>query len=196
MVIDTSMRIDRVTTRTGDGGQSGLADGSRRSKSDPLFVAIGDVDEVNSLLGVVATQALSDDVLREINRIQNDLFDLGGDLAMPPGGPYEDKIHRISPSQVQRLEDAVERASAQVLPLRSFVLPGGSPGAAWLHLLRTVVRRAERAVVNAEIAEPARAWNPAVRQYLNRLSDLCFAWARLANDGGKTDVLWVPGANR
>ena len=190
------MRIDRVTTRSGDGGQSGLADGSRRSKSDPVFAAIGDVDEVNSLLGVVAVQPLPDFVRSEINRIQNDLFDLGGDLAMPPGGPYEDKIHRISPAQVDRLEAAVGTASAQVEPLRSFVLPGGSSAAAWLHLLRTVVRRAERAVVLAELAEPARVWNPAVRQYLNRLSDLCFTWARLANDGGKADVLWVPGANR
>ena len=190
------MRIDRVTTRAGDAGTSGLADGSRRSKADPLFAAIGDVDEVNSLLGVVAVQVLPEFVRSEINRIQNDLFDLGGDLAMPPGGPYEDKIHRISPVQVDRLEAAVASASAQVAPLHSFVLPGGSPAAAWLHLLRTVVRRAERAVVAAEVAEPARAWNPAVRQYLNRLSDLCFTWARLCNDGGKADVLWVPGANQ
>ncbi len=190
------MLISSVTTRTGDSGQTGLADGTRLAKDHPLIQALGAVDEANSILGLVRLEMLPDDLAALLPQIQNDLFDLGGDLAMPPGGPYEDKIPRISPRQVERLEQAVAAATAQVEPLKSFVLPGGSRAAAWLHLARTVVRRAERDLVSAMAADTARDWNKETLKYLNRLSDACFAWSRLANNGGKADVLWKPGAGR
>ena len=190
------VRLNRITTRTGDGGDTGLADGSRVAKDHPLIQAIGALDEANSLLGVVRLEALPSAVMAALPLIQNDLFDLGGDLATPPGGPYEDKIPRITVAQVARLEGWAESGNAALAPLTSFVLPGGSRAAAWLHLARTVVRRAERDLVSAQHADAARAWNPACLHYLNRLSDLCFIWARLANDGGATDVLWQPGQGR
>jgi cob(I)alamin adenosyltransferase len=190
------MLISRVTTRTGDTGQTSLADGTRLAKDHPLIQTIGSVDEANSILGLVRLETLPADLAALLPQIQNDLFDLGADLAMPPGGPYEDKIPRISPRQVERLESAVAAATAQLEPLTSFVLPGGSRAAAWLHLARTVVRRAERDLVAAIAADPARAWNGEALRYLNRLSDACFTWSRLANDGGRADVLWRPGAGR
>ena len=182
--------LNRITTRTGDQGTTGLADGSRVAKDHPLIAAIGSVDEANSLLGVVRLDA----PLSELPQIQNDLFDLGADLATPPGSPWEAKIPRITDAQVARLEAWSEAANATIAPLTSFVLPAGSRAAAWLHLARTVVRRAERDLVAAQHADPERAWNPNCLRYLNRLSDVCFIWARGANDNGKSDVLWVPGA--
>ena len=128
--------------------------------------------------------------------MQNDLFDIGADLAVPPGGPYEDKLRRISEAQILRLEGLVAASVERVPPLTSFVLPGGSAGAAWLHLARTVVRRAERDLSAAIAHDPARVFNPNILRYLNRLSDACFAWARRANDDGRGDVVWVPGANQ
>ncbi len=187
------MRIDSVTTRTGDTGTSALTDGSRRPKDDLLFTAMGSVDETNSLLGVVRLQPLAPAVAAALPIIQNDLFDLGADIATPPGGPYEAKIPRIRPAQVARLDQWLLEGNATLAPLTTFVLPGGSPAAAWLHLARTVVRRAERDLVAAQNHEPLRTWNPEGLRYLNRLSDLCFVWARLANDGGKTDLGWKPG---
>ena len=181
--------LNRITTRTGDQGTTGLADGSRVAKDHPLIAAIGSVDEANSLLGVVRL----DEPLVELQQIQNDLFDLGADLATPPGSPWEAKIPRITDAQVARLEAWSERANAAIAPLTSFVLPAGSRAAAMLHLARTVVRRAERDLVAAQHADPARTWNPNCLRYLNRLSDVCFIWARGANDNGKADVLWVPG---
>lgn len=181
--------LNRIITRTGDQGTTGLGDGSRVAKDHPLIAVIGSVDEANSLLGVVRL----DTPLAELPLVQNDLFDLGADLATPPGSPWEAKIPRITDAQVARLEAWATAANAAIGPLTSFVLPAGSRAAAWLHLARTVVRRAERDLVAAQHAEPARAWNPNCLRYLNRLSDLCFIWARQANDDGKTDVLWVPG---
>mgnify|MGYP001788195877 CR=1 FL=1 len=181
--------LNRITTRTGDQGTTGLTDGTRLPKDHPLINAIGGVDEANSLLGLVRLEA----PLSNMSVVQNDLFDLGADLATPPGSPWEAKIPRITDAQIERLEIWATAANSDIAPLTSFVLPGGSPAAAWLHLARTVVRRAERDLVAAQNAEPARAWNPNCVRYLNRLSDLCFIWARAANDGGKSDVLWVPG---
>lgn len=190
------VRLDRITTRSGDAGTTGLADGTRVPKHSPLIGAIGAVDEANSLLGLVRQQPLPADVAEALPAVQNDLFDLGSDLAVPPGGPHEEHIKRISDAQVARLEALVEASTARLAPLTSFVLPGGSPGAAWLHLARTVVRRAERDLAAAIAADPARAWNRNLVRYLNRLSDCCFAWARRANDDGRADVAWRPGANR
>lgn len=182
--------LNRITTRTGDQGTTGLADGSRVAKDHPLIAAIGTVDEANSLLGVVRL----DVPMTELAQVQNDLFDLGADLATPPGSPWEAKIPRITDAQIARLEAWSVVANAGIAPLTSFVLPAGSRAAAWLHLARTVVRRAERDLVAAQHADVARAWNPNCLRYLNRLSDVCFIWARRANDDGKADVLWVPGA--
>ena len=183
------VQLNRITTRTGDQGTTGLTDGSRVPKDHPLIQVIGTVDEANSLLGVVIVEGGP----QALTAIQNDLFDLGSDLATYPGGPYEAKIPRITEAQVVRLETLATAANAGIAPLTSFVLPGGSRAAAWLHLARTVVRRAERDLVAAQHADPQRVWNPHCLEYLNRLSDLCFIWARQANDGGKADVLWVPG---
>jgi cob(I)alamin adenosyltransferase len=190
------IRLDRITTRSGDKGTTGLADGSRVSKHCPLICAIGAVDEVNSVLGMVRNCPLPDDVAAALPDVQNDLFDLGADLAVPPGGPHEEHLKRISDAQVQRLETLVAASADKVAPLTSFVLPGGSQGACWLHLARTVVRRAERDLTAAIDADPARTWNANLVRYLNRLSDCCFVWARRANDDGRSDVAWRPGANR
>lgn len=185
--------LNRITTRTGDQGTTGLTDGSRVSKDHPLISVIGSVDEANSLLGVVRLEQLPDAIATALPAVQNDLFDLGGDLATTPGGQWEDKIPRITDRQIERLETWATAANAGIAPLTSFVLPGGSRAAAWLHLARTVVRRAERELVAAQHADSTRTWNPNCLRYLNRLSDLCFIWSRLANDSGKADVLWVPG---
>jgi cob(I)alamin adenosyltransferase len=181
--------LNQIITRTGDQGTTGLGDGSRIAKDHPLIAVIGSVDEANSLLGVVRLDA----PLAELPQVQNDLFDLGADLATPPGSPWEAKIPRITDAQVARLEAWATAANAGLAPLTSFVLPAGSRASAWLHLARTVVRRAERDLVAAQHADPARAWNPNCLRYLNRLSDLCFIWARKENDGGKAEVLWMPG---
>ncbi len=186
------IRLDRITTRGGDRGETSLADGTRLPKHHPLIAAIGAVDEANSLFGVCRTCALPTDVAGVLPTVQNDLFDLGSDLAVPPGGPHEQHLKRISDAQVERIDALVAESAAKVPPLTSFVLPGGSQGAAWLHLARTVVRRAERDLSAAIAADPARTWNPNLRRYLNRLSDGCFVWARRANDDGRGDVPWVP----
>jgi cob(I)alamin adenosyltransferase len=190
------IRIDAIATRTGDTGTTGLADGTRVAKDHPLIEALGAVDEANSLLGVVRGEALPPAIAAALATVQNDCFDLGGDLATPPGGPWEAKIPRITTAQVARLDGWLAESAARLPPLTSFVLPAGSPGARWFHLARTVVRRAERALVAAQHRDPDRAWNPECLRYLNRLSDLCFAWARCCNDDGRADVAWVPGANR
>lgn len=189
------IRLDRITTRSGDRGTTALADGTRLAKHHPLIAAIGAVDEANSLLGVARTCALPDDVAAALPTVQNDLFDLGADLAVPPGGPHEAQLKRIADAQVTRLEELVAASTARLAPLSSFVLPGGTPGAAWLHLARTVVRRAERELSAAIAADAARTWNPNLLRYLNRLSDCCFVWARRANDDGRGDVAWRPGAH-
>lgn len=184
------VRLNKIYTRTGDAGTTGLVDGSRVSKGDARMTAIGDVDELNSAIGV-ALIALEDPIIRtEIARIQNDLFDLGADLATP--GEIEGAL-RIAPSQVTRLEAAIDALNVDLAPLTSFILPAGSAAAAALHLARAIARRAERSVVTlmdaADVSPPALA-------YVNRLSDYLFVAARYVNQNAGGDVLWVPGASR
>jgi cob(I)alamin adenosyltransferase len=182
------VRIDRVTTRGGDRGQTSLGDGSRWPKDHPLIVAIGVVDEANCALGMAALEDLGEALAQRVRQVQNDLFDLGADLASPPGGPHEDRIPRITAAYIQRLEAWGEEVAAELEPLSSFVLPGGTAAAARLHVARATVRAAERAVIAAQLTDRD---GPMI--YLNRLSDLCFQWARHCNDRGRSDVLWRPG---
>ncbi len=192
------VKLNKIYTRTGDAGTSGLVDGSRLPKDDALFAAIGDVDEANSLIGF-AVRALDDVAMTaRLTVIQNDLFDLGADLATPAGdGPDPfapgEMTLRVLPTQVDRLEAEIDAMNADIPPLTSFILPGGSEGAARLHLARTAVRRAERSAVAAHGQRPL---NPAALAYLNRLSDWLFVACRAANGYGADDVLWVPGASR
>jgi cob(I)alamin adenosyltransferase len=191
------VKLNKIYTRTGDKGTSGLVTGERRAKSDIIFEAIGAVDEVSAVIGmarihVVQTCPQLDAMLA---RIQNDLFDLGADLATPEKDGLGFEALRIVPAQVERLENEIDALNAELQPLRSFILPGGSPAAAALHLARTVARRAEREMVRLSQQESSKVAEPAL-QYINRLSDLLFVAARVVNDNGATDVLWVPGQNR
>ncbi|MEM6834342.1 MAG: cob(I)yrinic acid a,c-diamide adenosyltransferase [Pseudomonadota bacterium] len=187
------VELTKIYTKGGDKGKTSLVDGSRREKHDPRIDAYGTVDETNSIIGLVRLQT-SDAVDEMLSRIQNDLFDVGADLATPgenfEGGEME---LRIQPSQVERLEAEIDTMNAALEPLKSFVLPGGEPAAAHLHLARTVARRAERAITLAMQSEPI---NPVALRYLNRLSDHFFVLSRYINAQGSGDVLWVPGANR
>ncbi len=188
--------LNRIYTRTGDGGTTALATGARRPKHDLRVAAYGTVDETNACLGLARLHTAAHEVDPMLGRIQNDLFDLGADLATPETGkplPYESV--RIVDAQVERLEREIDGLNGHLASLRSFVLPGGTPAAAALHLARTVCRRAERLVV--ELAgRPDEPVSPAAVKYLNRLSDFLFVAARYANDKGALDVLWVPGQNR
>jgi len=187
--------LNRIYTRTGDGGATRLANGAQVAKTDLRVEAYGAADETNACLGLVRLHTADDaDLDRILGRIQNDLFDLGADLANPPS-PDEDptRVLRISDSQVERLENEIDGMNAALAPLTSFVLPGGSAAGAALHQARTVCRRAERAAV--ALAASANVGEPALK-YLNRLSDLLFVASRRANGNGAGDVLWVPGANR
>ena len=186
------VKLDKIYTRGGDGGQSGLSDGSRRSKADLRFAAIGAVDETNSAIGVARLTAgpFEDGMLA---RIQNDLFDLGADLCVPEDGRRAEGRLRIAPSQVERLEREIDAMNEKLEALKSFVLPGGTALAAHLHLARTTARRAERLI--AELAANETI-NPAALMYINRLSDHLFVMARAANADGMGDILWVPGGNR
>lgn len=182
--------LSRIYTKSGDRGETGLGNGMRISKDSPRVVAMGDVDELNALLGLVMLYGQFEiDLLR---LIQNELFDLGADLCMPPGED-DSKSLRITNAQVERLEREIDRLNERLQPLQSFVLPGGTIASAWLHSARTVCRRAERAVVSVVNSESI---NANLLIYLNRLSDLLFVLARVANDDGRTDVLWVPGQSR
>ncbi|GAB5348955.1 cob(I)yrinic acid a,c-diamide adenosyltransferase [Alteriqipengyuania sp. 357] len=190
------VKLNKIYTRTGDDGTTGLVDGSRSAKHAARIEAIGAVDEANSALGLAIVVVEDADDLR---RIQNDLFDLGADLATPKGAldgegfePGE-MVLRVVRGQVEWLEHTIDTANEQLEPLTSFVLPGGCEAAARLHVARATVRRAERAMTALASHEPV---NPAALQYINRLSDLLFCLARLENDGGRSDVTWVPGANR
>ncbi len=180
------VRIDRVVTKGGDSGETSLGDGTRVRKSSTRVAAIGAVDEANAAIGLLRLHT-SGEADTMLSRIQNDLFDLGADLCVP--GEAGDRL-RLTDTPIARLEAEVLAMNATVPPLTSFILPGGSPGAAHAHLARTIVRRAEREVVAVE------GLNPAVLRYLNRLSDHLFVLARVLNDNGASDVLWVPGANR
>ncbi|MHA6769661.1 cob(I)yrinic acid a,c-diamide adenosyltransferase [Sphingobium ummariense] len=188
------VKLNRIYTRTGDGGTTGLVDGSRLPKHAPRMQAVGDVDEANSAIGL-AIVAIGDAVEAGwLTMIQNDLFDLGADLATPlPEGADEPWALRIVASQVARLEAQIDAMNAELAPLDSFVLPGGGSAAAAVHLARAVVRRAERSATSAA-AEVAL--NPQALAYLNRLSDLLFVLARRLNGNGARDVKWVPGASR
>ncbi|MGI4878162.1 MAG: cob(I)yrinic acid a,c-diamide adenosyltransferase [Janthinobacterium lividum] len=190
------VKLNVIYTRTGDDGSTGLADGSRRAKDDARVAAYGTVDEANSVIGIARLAADADtdaQVDAMLARIQNDLFDVGADLATP-GDDFaaDSKSLRATASQVDRLEAEIDAMNATLAPLTSFILPGGTAAAAHLHLARTVVRRAERLAVSAALAETI---NPAAIRYLNRLSDHLFVLARLTNRE-RGDVLWVPGAGR
>ena len=186
------VRLTRIYTRGGDAGETSLGDGTRVLKYTLRVVAYGTVDEANAAIGIARlhADAATDEML---GRIQNDLFDLGADLCTPTGGRRGTGALRIVTAQTERLESEIDAMNASLAPLDSFVLPGGSPAAAYLHLARTVVRRAERLV--SELAG-VEAVNPEVLKYLNRLSDHLFVLGRRVNDGGTLDVLWTPGANR
>ena len=192
------VRLNRIYTRTGDDGTSGLVDGSRLPKHALRFEAVGAVDEANSVLGW-AVLALNDPAAGAVTRIQNDLFDLGADLATPLGGIGGDDfapsemVLRIVPSQVEWLEQRIDAVNDKLEPLRSFILPGGSEAAARLHIARASTRRAERAMTALAADEPV---NPAALAYINRLSDYLFVLARAVNADGPGDPLWAPGANR
>jgi cob(I)alamin adenosyltransferase len=186
--------LSRIYTKTGDQGETALGDGTRVSKDHPRVASYGSVDELNSVLGLLLANHPNLAEAQLLREIQNDLFDVGGDLCIPqkPEEP-PGKVLRVRPEQVTRLEQAIDRLNANLSPLRSFVLPGGRPAAAWCHLARTVCRRAERDVVTLARAEPI---NPQIVVYLNRLSDLLFVLARVCNDGGANDVLWEPGKSQ
>ena len=185
------VKLNKIYTRTGDDGTSGLVDGSRVSKASALMTAIGDVDEANSLIGVAVTFALAD-MRSRLTVIQNDLFDLGADIATPDGDFGWEPL-RVTAPQVARLESEIDAMNRDIPPLNSFILPGGSALAAALHVARAASRRAERSAVaaNADAGLNAQAL-----AYLNRLSDWLFVAARAANANGADDVLWVPGASR
>lgn len=186
------VKLNKIYTRTGDDGSTGLVDGSRVAKDDPRMAAIGDVDELNTAIGVAALH-LEGEALRRLRTIQNDLFDLGADLATP-GESFEpgEMTLRIVPAQVKRLEDELDDMNESIPSLTSFILPGGSEAGAALHVARAVCRRAERTAVSA-----ARTvlLNPEALRYLNRLSDYLFVMSRAENGNGANDILWVPGAS-
>lgn len=187
--------LNKIYTRTGDAGETALSDGSRVAKHSARVEAYGTVDELNAVLGLARLHA-DGDVDTALGRIQNDLFDLGADLSRPDMSKDADAgypVLRIIDAQAARLEAEIDAMTAVLEPLRSFILPGGSPLSAHLHMARTVARRAERLAVALGQCEDA---NPAAIKYLNRLSDWCFTAARMTNDEGKADVLWVPGENR
>lgn len=191
-----NIKLTKIYTRGGDAGETSLGDGERRPKDDLRVAAYGTVDEANAAIGLarLAVMGTDSDML---GRIQDDLFDLGADLCVPETGRKGESAGvqalRVTAQQVKRLEDEIDAMNARLAPLTSFVLPGGTEAAARLHLARAVVRRAERLVVRLAREEPV---NPEALRYINRLSDHLFVMARRANDDGRTDVLWRPGANR
>jgi cob(I)alamin adenosyltransferase len=190
--------LNKIYTKTGDDGTTALGTGERRPKNDLRIEAYGTIDETNAAIGVARTQlgeahGVLDPVL---SRIQNDLFDLGADLATPDDGrKLEYEPLRIIASQVDRLEGDIDELNSDLQPLKSFVLPAGSPASATLHLARTIARRAERHMVALAAQEPDKVGGAALK-YVNRLSDFLFVASRWVNDHGRADVLWVPGKNR
>lgn len=191
------VRLNKIYTRTGDDGTTALVSGPRRHKHDLRVEAYGTIDETNSTIGVARLHTVATpDLDAMLLRIQNDLFDLGADLAAPETGevlPYEPL--RVIEEQVVRLEHEIDQLNAGLDPLKSFILPGGTPAAAHLHLARTVARRAERIMVELSRCEGETVGAPALK-YINRLSDFLFVAARFANAGGSNDILWVPGKHR
>ncbi len=190
--------LNRIYTRSGDDGTTALGTGERRKKYDLRIEAYGTLDEVNAVIGVVRLHMADDPVLDAVlSRIQNDLFDVEADLCMPSEGGKGPGGARlaVTDAQVTWLEGEIDRLNAELTPLKSFILPGGSPGAAYLHLARTVCRRAERIMV-ALADKPGESVTAAALKYVNRLSDFLFVAGRRMNDKGAADVLWVPGQNR
>ncbi len=199
--------LNKIYTRTGDAGTTALGTGERLPKFNLRIAAYGTIDETNAAIGLARlhTVGAHPGLDLKLNRIQNDLFDLGADLCVPerpiPGKPRAaskkggGEALRITAQQVKRLEDEIDEMNADLSPLRSFVLPGGSAAAAGLHMARTICRRAERLIVELSTAENEPVSEP-VLQYVNRLSDFLFVASRYVNDRGKSDVLWVPGQNR
>ncbi len=188
------VKLDKIYTRGGDGGETSLGGGKRVAKHDVRVAAYGTADEANAVIGLARRHA-DGDADAMLARIQNDLFDLGADLCTPDAKDKQKAkgALRVTAAQVKRLEDEIDRMNAGLRPLTSFVLPGGSEASAWLHLARTVVRRCERLITELAARE---AVNPEAIKYVNRLSDHLFVLARVLNDGGDGDVLWKPGANR
>ena len=189
--------LNKIYTRSGDAGTTALGTGERVSKHSARIAAYGTVDETNAFIGVARIHLASDPELDAmLSRIQNDLFDLGADLCAPEreGAAPQQRL-RVSDAQTKRLEDEIDAMNAELTPLRSFVLPGGTPAAAALHVARTVCRRAERAMVELTAIPGEQISAPAMK-YINRLSDLLFVASRYVNDRGAKDVLWVPGQNR
>ena len=190
--------LNKIYTKTGDDGTTALGTGERRPKYDLRIETYGTVDETNATIGLVRIELTPDlgDLDAMLARIQNDLFDLGAELATPDDGtPKDYEPLRIVASQAERIEHDIDKLNVELKPLRSFVLPGGSRAAAALHLARTVSRRAERLMVALAAQEPERIGRPALI-YMNRLSDFLFVASRWVNDRGAADVLWVPGKNR
>ena len=191
------VKLNKIYTRTGDDGTTALGTGERRKKYDVRIAAYGTLDELNAALGLARLHTRDDAALdAALSRIQNDLFDAGADLTMPGKGKGPDGARlTVTDNQVAWLESEIDRLNAELQPLRSFVLPGGSAAAAYLHLARTICRRGERLI--AELADrPDERVTPDVLKYVNRLSDFLFVAARHANGKGEADVLWVPGRNR
>ena len=186
------VKLNKIYTRTGDDGSTGLADGSRVEKDCFRVKAYGEVDEANSAIGLARLHIDHIDLGRMLERIQNDLFDLGADLATPTLDD-DSKALRIVQSQIDRLESELDHLNEHIAPLKTFVLPGGTPPAAYLHLARAITRRAERETVAMARTETI---NPFALKYINRLSDFLFVAARWCNHQGKTDVKWVPGGER
>jgi len=184
--------LNRIYTKTGDKGETALGDGTRRPKHALRIQAFGTVDETNSAIGIARLHAQGE-VDAMLARIQNDLFDLGADLCVPETAKRSEGRLRIVEAQVERLEREIDAMNAELAPLTSFVLPGGTPAAAYLHLARAIARRAERLMVELAASETV---NDAAMRYINRLSDHLFVASRFVNDKGAKDVLWVPGGNR
>ena len=184
--------LSKIYTRTGDDGETGIGDGSRVSKRDARIIAGGSVDEANSLLGVVRAQGTDAAMDELLALLQQWLFDLGADISCPwQPGAKEDRCPRIAQCHVDRLEQEIDKVTEHLAPLTSFILPGGSPVAAHLHVVRCVTRRAE---IDVLTLQNQASINPMIAIFLNRLSDLMFVLARQANDQGRSDVLWVPGS--
>jgi cob(I)alamin adenosyltransferase len=186
------VRLTRIYTRGGDTGETSLGDGKRVPKHAARVAAFGTVDEANAAVGLARLHT-DGEMEAILGRVQNDLFDLGADLCRPEDKKSDTPSLRISAGQVTRLEAEIDRVNANLAPLESFILPGGTAAAAYLHLARTVTRRAEREITTLAESETV---NPAAIHYINRLSDLLFVLARQANGNGAKDVLWQPGANR